>query len=160
MNKEQLFQKRQRTLRYLAQLIESKHITQNQLAEATGLLQSNISRVLSGKYTPTLDVLTAIANASGYDVEFINQEVNSQPAPETIQPKFLLSVDFASRELYILHRQWPSCLIWIKQETPVRFIVHDLYDEVENEADILAMPFVEEAKAFYRTNAENILDKN
>ena len=160
MNKEQLTKKRQKTLRYLADLIKSKHITHVEIASRTGFIESNVSRVLSGKYAPTLDVLTSIADAAGYDVAFINQEVNHQPAPETITPKFLLSMDFANSELYILHRQWPSCLIWIKQETPVRFIVQDLYDELENEADIYGMPFVEEAKAFYRNYAENFLDKN
>ena len=160
MNKEQLTKKRQKTLRYLADLIKSKHITHNEIAISTGYIESNVSRVLSGKYAPTLDVITSIANAAGYDVAFVNQEVNQQPAPETIQPKFLLAMDFANSELYIIHRQWPSCLIWIKQETPVRFIVQDLYDDVENPSDILGMLFVEEAKAFYRNYAENFLDKN
>lgn len=160
MNKEIIVKKRQKTLRYLAQLIDSRHITQNQLAERTGLLQSNISRVLSGKYPPTLDMLTSIANAAGYDVAFVNQDASQQPAPEIIIPKFMLAIDIAHNELYILHRQFPSCLIWIKQETPVRFIVQDLYDEVQNPSDILGMPFVEEAKLFYRTYAEKFLDKN
>lgn len=160
MNNEQIREKCQRTLTYLSQLIKSKRITHNEIAISTGYIESNVSRVLSGRYMPRLDVLATIADAAGYDVAFINQEVNHQPAPETITPKFLLSMDFANSELYILHRQWPSCLIWIKQETPVRFIVQDLYDELENEADIYGMPFVEEAKAFYRNYAENFLDKN
>lgn len=160
MNNEQIREKCQRMLTYLSQLIKSKRISQEVIAERTGYQSNNVNRVLSGRYMPRLDVLTTIANAAGYDVAFINQEVTQQPAPEIITPKFLLSMDFANSELYILHRQWPSCLIWIKQETPVRFIVQDLYDDIENPSDILAMPFVEEAKAFYRNYAENFLDKN
>lgn len=160
MNKEQLLEKRIKTLRYLAELIKSKHITHGEIATRTGYIENNVSRVLSGKYAPTLDVLTSIANAAGYDVAFVNQDVNNQPAPEVIVPKFMLAIDFQRNELYILHRQFPSCLIQIKQEIPVRFIVQDLYDEVPNPSDILGMPFVEEAKAFYRTYAENFMDKN
>ena len=160
MNKEQIREKCQRTLTYLSQLIKSKHISQEVIAERSGYLSSNVNRVLSGRYMPRLDVLTSIANAAGYDVAFVNQEVNHQPAPEAIVPKFMLAIDFQRNELYILHRQFPSCLIHIKQEIPVRFIVQDLYDDVPNPSDILGMPFVEEAKAFYRTYAENFMDKN
>lgn len=74
--------------------------------------------------------------------------------------KFLLVVDDDDRELYILHREFPSCLIWVKQETPVRYIVLDLYDDVEDPNTILLMPFVEEAKEFFRKKMEKSLDKN
>lgn len=159
MNNEPIREKCQRTLTYLSLLIKQKRISQELIAERTGYQSNNVNRVLSGRYMPRLDVLTNIANAAGYDVAFINQEVN-HPTPEIITPKFLLSVDFVNNELYILHRQYPSCLMQIKQETPVRFIVQDLYDDVANPGDILGMPFVEEAKAFYRNYAENIMDKN
>lgn len=67
-----------------------------------------------------------------------------------IEPKFLFSVDPIKKELYILHRQYPSCLIWVKQEIPVRFIIQDLYDDVENVIEIVNMPFVQEAKDFFK----------
>lgn len=74
--------------------------------------------------------------------------------------KFLLCPEKETSELYILHREYPACLIWVKQETPVRFIVMDLYDEVENEKDILNMPFVQDAKDFFNNQVINSLDKN
>ena len=74
--------------------------------------------------------------------------------------KFLIAVDPQNNELYILHREFPSCLIWIKQEIPVRFIILDLYDDVENEGDILSMPFVEEAKTFWKDYAAKSLGGN
>lgn len=74
--------------------------------------------------------------------------------------KFLLCPDEENHELYILHREFPACLIWIKQETPLTFIIQDLYDEVENTNDILQMPFVQEAKYFFNRFVENSTDKN
>lgn len=74
--------------------------------------------------------------------------------------KFLICPDDENKELYILHREFPACLIWIKQETPVRFVLLDLYDDVENPNDILQMSFVQEAKDFYNKIAANMLDKN
>jgi hypothetical protein len=74
-----------------------------------------------------------------------------------IEPKFLLSVDPVKNELYILHRNYPSCLIWVKQEIPARFILLDLYDDVEDVNEILRMPFVQDAKDFYKKYAELIV---
>jgi DNA-binding phage protein len=43
----------------------AKGITQQQIAEATGLHQSNLSRVFSLRYCPTLDMYLRIAGAVG-----------------------------------------------------------------------------------------------
>jgi transcriptional regulator with XRE-family HTH domain len=143
----------------LADLAKSKHISYSQIATATGYDRSNVIRVLRGQYSPTLDVLNNIANAIGYNLDFVNNDlINSKV--ERINPKFLICPDAENKELYILHRMYPACLIWIKQETPVRFIVLDMYDELENEADILQLPFVQEAKDFYFKMVENSMDKN
>lgn len=74
--------------------------------------------------------------------------------------KFLLCSDNTNKELYILHREFPACLIWVKQETPVRFIIMDLYDEIDNPNDILEMAFVKEAKNYFNTYIENIQNQN
>lgn len=78
------------------------------------------------------------------------------------EPKFLFSIDPTNRELYILHRQYPSCLIWVKQETPVRFIIQDLYEDMpDDEFDTLPiMPFVQEAKDFFKQYGEAIMGGN
>lgn len=78
----------------------------------------------------------------------------------SIYPKFMFTIDPINDELYILHRHWPSCLIQIKQETPIRFVIQDLYDEMDNPEDILNMPFTEEAKAYFRKYSESILPHN
>ncbi len=74
--------------------------------------------------------------------------------------KFLICPDEETKELYILHREFPACLIWVKQETPVRFIVMDLYDDVEDVNSIFQMDFVKEAKDFFNKIIENSTDKN
>lgn len=73
--------------------------------------------------------------------------------------KFLIAIDHEDQELYILHREFPACLIHIRQEIPVRFIVMDLYDDIDDPNEILQMDFVEEAKMFYKNYIES-LDSN
>ena len=49
--------------------------------------------------------------------------------------KFLLCLDKENKELYVLHREYPSCLIYVEQDkTPVNFVVFDLYEEDEDKA--------------------------
>jgi hypothetical protein len=75
--------------------------------------------------------------------------------------KFLIAVDPDQQQLYILHREYPSCLIWVKQEIPARFIILDWYEEEKiTEEKILEMPFVQEAKDFYKNYAEKNLGGN
>jgi len=47
----------------LKNIAEDKGITQEQIAEITGLQQSNISRVFSLRYCPTLQTFLTIATA-------------------------------------------------------------------------------------------------
>ena len=46
-----------------------KNITQNQLAEMIGTKQSNISRLESGEYNPSLEFLYKVAQALGKSLE-------------------------------------------------------------------------------------------
>lgn len=78
---------------------------------------------------------------------------------ETITPKFLFSVDPLENELYILHRQYPACLIHVVQTTPATFRVVDLYDEIEND-ELLSHPFLNDAKSFWKQQGEKITGKN
>lgn len=47
----------------LKEVADKKGITQRQIAEQTGLIQSNISRFFSLKYKPTLDTFLKVAKA-------------------------------------------------------------------------------------------------
>lgn len=49
--------------------------------------------------------------------------------------KFLLCVDKENNELYVLHREFPACLIYVEQtKTPINFVVFDLFEENQEES--------------------------
>ena len=50
--------------------------TQEDISKATGIARPNIARIESGKYTPTLEVLTKLAGALDMDLEvrFVERE--------------------------------------------------------------------------------------
>lgn len=146
-------------LEQLAKLSHQEGITQKQISEKTGYIQSNISRTFSGKFPPSLDQILKIAKAIGYKLT-LSKYHKGYGVLNGVKPKFLFCPDPVNKELYILHRNYPSCLIHVKQELTTRFIIVDLYDEVENEADILLMPFVQEAKEFFRKQINKNMHKN
>jgi hypothetical protein len=63
--------------------------------------------------------------------------------------KFLFAPDHEANELYILHREFPACLIQVVQTTPVTFRIVDLYDDIE-QSELIEHPFFEEAKRFWK----------
>jgi len=65
---------RKMLLDYLKQQIEEKGYTQEYLANKTGFTQSNISRMLSAKYPPTLDNLIALADAANCYIFVIDKD--------------------------------------------------------------------------------------
>jgi transcriptional regulator with XRE-family HTH domain len=54
----------------IATLRKSRGYTQAELAEMTGLQRSHIVRLEQGRYGATIDVLSAIADALGYKIDF------------------------------------------------------------------------------------------
>jgi transcriptional regulator with XRE-family HTH domain len=58
----------------LKEIAEHKGITQLQIAETTGLIQSNISRFFSLKYNPSLDMFLKVAKAVKVNFFFEDQE--------------------------------------------------------------------------------------
>lgn len=60
----------------LREIAESKGITQMDIADKTGLLQSNISRCFALKYKPTLDTFLQIAGA--INVNFFFEDKDSK----------------------------------------------------------------------------------
>ena len=67
---------RKMLLDYLKKQIEEKGYTQAELSEKTGFTQSNISRMLSAKYPPTLDNLIALADAANCYIFVIDKDSN------------------------------------------------------------------------------------
>jgi DNA-binding phage protein len=60
----------------LKEIAKSKGITQDQIAEKSGLIQSNISRFFSLKYTPNLDTFLEVAKA--IEVNFFFEDKDSK----------------------------------------------------------------------------------
>jgi transcriptional regulator with XRE-family HTH domain len=58
----------------LKEVAKEKGITQLQIAETTGLIQSNISRFFSLKYKPSLDMFLQVAKAVKVNFFFEDQE--------------------------------------------------------------------------------------
>jgi len=58
----------------LKEIADKKGITQGQIAEQTGLIQSNISRFFSLKYKPTLDTFLQVSKAIKVNFFFEDQE--------------------------------------------------------------------------------------
>lgn len=58
----------------LQEIAIQKGITQNQIADQTGLIQSNVSRFFSLKYKPTLDTFLQVAKAIKVNFFFEDQE--------------------------------------------------------------------------------------
>ena len=80
MTEEQKLQNRERIGQRFAEVrketewvdangIKRKGMTQTELAERCGLLQSNIARIEGGKYNFTFDTLSVLAGAIGWKVD-------------------------------------------------------------------------------------------
>lgn len=66
---------RQRIGRRIAEIRTEMGMTQQDLADKTGLIRAHISRIEKGKYSVGFDTLQVIADAFGYDIDFIKREV-------------------------------------------------------------------------------------
>ena len=62
---------RQRIGQRIAQLRKERGLTQQELAERTGMQQGNIARIEAGKYSARFDTLQTIAEAMGLTVDFV-----------------------------------------------------------------------------------------
>ena len=69
---------RKMLLDYIASQIKEKGLTQEYLATKTGFTQSNISRMLSAKYPPTLDNLLILCEAANCYIFVIDKNANDE----------------------------------------------------------------------------------
>ena len=60
---------RKRLLAQVKECAERRNVTQEQIAEVTGFTQSNVARILSARYSPTLDNFLKITTALDLNVE-------------------------------------------------------------------------------------------
>lgn len=64
---------RERIGKRISELRKSKGLSQAKLAELTGIAPGNIARIETGKYSTGIDLLSKIANAMGYMLDFIEK---------------------------------------------------------------------------------------
>ena len=72
------------------------------------------------------------------DPEYLSNEISN----------FLISIDKTTNEMYVLHRNHPCYLVHVKQETPLRFILIESYDEDWNDERLLLHPSINELKKY------------
>lgn len=64
---------RERIGKRIAEIRKKKGISQAKLAELTGMAPGNIARIETGKYSTGVDLLSKIANALDYKLDFIEK---------------------------------------------------------------------------------------
>ena len=67
---------RKQLIEQLIRYRKAKKITQADISESTGIQRPNISRLESGKYNPTLDMIVRVADSIGLEVEITLKEKN------------------------------------------------------------------------------------
>jgi len=149
MSKEQIKQTVSEYMTFLREEAKKQGISAEKIGEKIGKSGNSVRRSLTGKHCPQLDTLLSISNVLG--VEFVPQLIT----PEELEPvvytaPFLLCINPVKQEFYILHRGNPACLLWVRQSEPLRFIVEEVYDEVNDPDSVLSMPFIKEAQQFFK----------
>ena len=64
---------RERIGKRIAEIRRDKGLSQAKLAELTGIAPGNIARIETGKYSTGIDLLSKIADALGYNLDFIEK---------------------------------------------------------------------------------------
>ena len=54
----------------IAELRKERGLSQNKLAQLTGIDSSNIGKIELGKYNPSLDILSRIGDVLGVEIDF------------------------------------------------------------------------------------------
>lgn len=78
INEKKYKEARALLLQYLSQKAREKGITQEQIAEKTGFTQNNVSRMLQGRYSPSLDNFMRLAEAVGAYFFVIDKEQDDE----------------------------------------------------------------------------------
>ena len=64
---------RERIGKRIAEIRKSKGLSQAKLAELTDIAPGNIARIETGRYSTGVDLLSKIADALGYKLDFIEK---------------------------------------------------------------------------------------
>lgn len=67
---------RNETMRQFTAIRKEQGKTQNDISIATGILRPNISRMESGAYNPTLDMMVRMAHSIGKKVKIVFEDLD------------------------------------------------------------------------------------
>lgn len=85
MKNEEIFKEARRMLlEFVRETAKEKKITHEQLASMTGFTSSNVSRMLMGRYAPSLDNFLRLADAVGVNF-FIESKDSDSPINEQFE---------------------------------------------------------------------------
>ncbi|MDK7376093.1 hypothetical protein QP519_11175 [Weeksella virosa] len=78
--------------------------------------------------------------------------------------RFLLTLNKSEKELYILHREFPRCLIYVEQTTPVNFIVVDFFEDNSKRDEsiqiLISEEFKQDLRDYFVRESFNLTDFN
>ncbi len=74
MGEERYQEEMRMLLSTLKERAKEKGITEQQIADKTGFIQSNVNRMFAGKYSPLLDNFLELADAVGFHIELKENE--------------------------------------------------------------------------------------
>jgi transcriptional regulator with XRE-family HTH domain len=92
INEQKYKEARKMLCNYLHDLAKEKGITQEQIANKTGFTRNNVNRMLSGRYSPTLDNFIRLAEAIDTYFFVIDKEANDELV-ETMKNRWNMSSD-------------------------------------------------------------------
>jgi len=140
-------------LRFLHQEAKNKGITQEQIAERSGFIKSNVNRMLNYRYSPTLENFLILADSIGIRIELHSEtDATFSPTRNIETPVFMFVPNEKNKELYILHTKSPACLVRVVQTIPAQFIITDLFEELTPETEIEVLS---KAKLFYQNYVQS-----
>lgn len=127
---------------FLRNEAKQKGITHDQIAEKTGFQPSNVSRMLTNKYSPSLPNFLKLAEATGVRLELHSDTGNTGTTKvrNIDVDKFLFSSGTDKDDLlYILHTHYPACLIQVIFSEPITLTVVENYDTSDDLSEVLTM---------------------
>jgi transcriptional regulator with XRE-family HTH domain len=126
-------------------------------ARFIGITANTLSRIEQGKFHWDIDLHHKLCEAYEIKPFLVPKELLD---PKQVKlPTFLMVPDPEKNELYILHREYPTCLIHVVQTVPVSFHIADFYDFCTEE-EIAKANLMEKVQKFYREYVERNQDLN
>lgn len=122
-----------------------------QAAAHIGITVNTLSRIEQGKFHWDIDLHLKICKTYELKPFLVPLEYLKPHSP---RPKFILCPDEKTGSLYILHRDFPECLIEVIQTIPVTFEIKDIY-ALSSEHEIYKFEVLQQAKQFFHDHIAN-----